>query len=217
MSSSLIKLTVFTTFFPAMTEIKWRPGIGDPTAMGWITVAAYLAVWWMTCRASLAGARIHEAKSLGEHKLYWLFLAVAFLFLAINKQIDLQSLFTELARDLVQSLDLYDRRRELQQVFIVSVLVAGASCVAWSFWYTRRSPRYYFLANLGLVYLLAFIVVRAASFHNVDRLLGVTVLGIKMNWFFELGGIACVGVAARQARVRAKTYRPKPAHGANQP
>jgi hypothetical protein len=215
MISPTAKFAAFATLVPAITDIRWRPGIGDPTVMGWVTVAAYLVVWWLCCRASLAGARIREAKSLGEHKLYWLVLAVVFFALAINKQLNLQSLFTEIARDAVRAMDLYESRRALQAIFMVSVLCIGTACLALLFWITRRSPRHYFLANVGLVYILIFIVVRGTSFHRVDQLLRVAVLGVKMNWFFELSGIACVGIAARVAMGRAKAYKCKPPDGPN--
>ena len=34
-----------------MDEIRWSPGIGDPTVMGWLTVVAYLAAAWLCLRA----------------------------------------------------------------------------------------------------------------------------------------------------------------------
>ena len=41
----------------------------------------------------------------------------------------------------------------------------------------------------GLAFLSAFIVIRATPFHQVDQLLHVHLLGFKMNWILELGGI----------------------------
>ena len=38
--------------------------------------------------------------------------------------------------------------------------------------------------------------VRAISFHHVDLILKMTVSGVRMNWFLELGGIALVWIAA---------------------
>jgi hypothetical protein len=112
-------------------------------------------------------------------------------------------------------MDLYESRRVLQAIFMVSVMCIGTACLALLFWVTHRWPRHYFLANVGLVYILIFIVVRGTSFHRVDQLLRVAVLGVKMNWFFELSGIACVGIAARVAMGRAKAYKCKPPDGPN--
>ena len=44
----------------------------------------------------------------------------------------------------------------------------------------------------GLAFLSAFIVIRATSFHHVDQLLHIHLLGFKINWILELGGIIYV-------------------------
>ena len=79
------------------SELSWRPTIGDPSFMGWFTVAAYgigaalaaLAGW------KLAGSndRIHR-----REKWVWLAVAVVMAFLCVNKQLDLQSLLTDIGR-----------------------------------------------------------------------------------------------------------------------
>ena len=48
----------------------------------------------------------------------------------------------------------------------------------------------------GLGFLSAFIVIRATSFHQVDQLLHVHLLGFKMNWILELGGIFSIAFGA---------------------
>jgi len=52
---------------------------------------------------------------------------------------------------------------------------------------------------IGTVFVVAFVTIRAASFHHVDTLIGTPVAGLRMNWILELGGIACVALAALRA------------------
>ena len=82
-----------------MRDGRWRPGIGDPTFLGWVTVAAYFAAalacgraWRLDRRARLAGDR-------SSSPTFWLILSLLLAFLGINKQLDLQSLLTHLALD----------------------------------------------------------------------------------------------------------------------
>jgi hypothetical protein len=44
--------------------------------------------------------------------------------------------------------------------------------------------------------ILAFVVIRASSFHHVDVLLASTLGGLRWNWILELSGIMVVGVSA---------------------
>ena len=52
------------------------------------------------------------------------------------------------------------------------------------------------LAFIGLFFLLTFVVIRAASFHHFDAMLGYEILGARMNWVLELTGIYLIVVAA---------------------
>ena len=47
-----------------------------------------------------------------------------------------------------------------------------------------------------MLFILGFVVIRAASFHHVDAFLAARLGGIKWNWILELGGIAVVAAAA---------------------
>ena len=44
----------------AFTEAdRWRPGIGDPTFMGWLTVVAYFTASLLCCMAGRSDQRAH--------------------------------------------------------------------------------------------------------------------------------------------------------------
>jgi hypothetical protein len=141
----------------------WSPGIGDPSAMGWVTVALYLAAAWL-CFRSARSSRILDR--YGSHARWeprlWALFVVVLLALGINKQLDLQSAFTEVMRVVAQG---------------------------------------------------AFVAVRAMPFHHVDALIGSRVLNLRVNWIFEIGGIAVV-IAGAALGLRGRPGGPRPSrHG----
>jgi len=200
---------------------SWSPGIGDPTVMGWVTVAAYAGAT-VLCAFAARGAESANGKRSGW---FWLSLAVVYLLLGINKQLDLQSLLTEIGRISAHAGGWYEQRRVIQLVFIAGVIAAGA--VGWfglmmtAPW--RSWPRS--LALLGTTFLIGFVIVRAASFNRVDALLGTTWLGMRGNWLLELPGIlltaggaaaAAMGPKERAANEPGGPRRPSGPHGDEQ-
>ena len=186
--------------FGAVDGGRWRPGIGDPTVVGWLTVVAYAAAAALCLRA--AG---RERGRTGRHSPFWVALFALTAALGVNKQLDFQTLLTEVARDAFRDWGLYARRRPFQLLFIGAVAAACAALVAAAVRLAGRDPGRR-TAAVGLVLLMGFVVVRAASFHHVDALLAATVGGLKWNWVFELGGIGII--AAGAARVPAAGPRP---------
>lgn len=153
--------------------------------MGWFTVAAYAAVALLALRVWLQ-----------RKESIWLAVALGMAALCVNKQFDLQSLFTDIGRVIASHQGWYDRRREAQKIVVLAVIgIAGLTGIAvvWryqAFWWRHR------LLAAGLMLLLTFIAVRAISFHHVDSFLQTRHLGLKMNWALELGGIFLTGWAA---------------------
>jgi hypothetical protein len=182
---------------------SWSPGIGDPTVAGWLTVIAYFAAAALCFRA----AHRLGARHYGE-VMFWRLLAFGLAALGINKQLDLQSAVTELGRWLVRHNGLQDQKRELQRWFIEAVLVIAICLGIALVWSIRRSPGATKVAAVGVCALLTFVVVRAASFHHFDHLIGVRLLGLKLNWVLELGGIfVVIGGAWRRLHVLGKNRR----------
>jgi len=169
---------------------RWHPGIGDPTVVGWITVLAYFATCWLclSCARHLRPA------------VFWWAVTTALLALGINKQLDLQTWFTEVGRDLAKQDGWYGQRHEIQVAFIgimAAVFALLAAVVAWAL---QGHWRAYLRVWGGMTLLLFFIVVRAASFHHVDQLLMSDIGGLRMNWVFELGGLALIASGALKTR-----------------
>jgi putative exporter of polyketide antibiotics len=170
---------------------SWSPGIGDPTFMGWFTVLAYAGAAILCFRLrSRFSAQSDAVRRKERH--YWTGLAVILGFLCLNKQLDLQTAMTEGLRILSVRGGWYARRSQFQIAFIVAMALAVPILSFLLFVFARKLPLAAKLAGLGLVVLGVFVLIRAASFHHVDRLLGSRVLLLKMNWVLELGGIAFV-------------------------
>jgi hypothetical protein len=183
--------------FAASEGGRWRPGIGDPTVLGWVTVVAYLAACIGCALAAIRepmpdGSR----RPRGRPSQFWLILSGLLLALGINKQLDLQSLVTQIGRDLAKAWGLYSDRRELQLGFIAAVVLVCAATAAALLWLARRTLRRRWPAVLGMSFILGFVVIRAASFHNIDAFLGTRLGGLRWNWILELGGISIVAAAA---------------------
>jgi hypothetical protein len=182
---------------------RWHPGIGDPTVMGWVTVAAYAAAAvfsFEALRASRLGAQklaaIAPPEAENQRDLFklWSLVTLAMLVLGLNKQLDLQSLFTEILRDMAKSEGWYEERRTYQRLFIVTIGLVGAAGTLAIGWTLRKVLKRVMGAVLGLGLLVSFVVIRAASFHNVDLLLMRG--SIRLNWVLELGGLLMIIVSA---------------------
>jgi hypothetical protein len=173
---------------------EWEPGIGDPTFLGWFTVAAYVIAGVLCFIAALRARAV-------DRRAYWFWaLFTAFMFaLGINKQLDLQSLFTAVLKQFAKSTGWYEDRRVFQAIFICVIAFFGLALAALAWVWTNRTLPQHRLALIGGIFLICFIVVRASSFHHVDEFLGRSVAFFRMNHVLELGGIACVAVAAFRA------------------
>ncbi|MBC8069725.1 MAG: hypothetical protein IAG13_15415 [Deltaproteobacteria bacterium] len=193
-----------------MHEIDWSPTIGDPSVMGWVTVVAYFVTAWLCVRAFKAEKRGPARPLLpsiaallrvmrkhwpsppapARRAALWLVLAGIMIALGLNKQLDLQTLVTELGRQAAYVGGWYEERRVVQAIFVAAIALGGALGLLVLWWLTRGQLRDFRLTLAGLALLVCFVVIRAASFHAVDQLIDVRALGIRMNWVLELGGIA---------------------------
>ncbi len=181
-------------------SFNWTPGIGDPTFVGWLTVALYFAAatnCWITAReiASATSCHRHEERS-------WRFIAILFLALGINKQLDLQTALTEVGRMIAHAQGWYDQRRSVQVAFIAVVaFICLATAIALLI-SMRRAPAPTWLALTGTGLVLAFVLIRAASFHHIDRFIGERILGLRWNWVIEISGISLVLIASQWRRAK---------------
>lgn len=164
----------------------WKPGIGDPGIMGWITVLVYAAAS-LSSLAARSRATPPNATAMQE-RVFWSLSALLFAFLAVNKQLDLQTLMTDIGRCAANHGGWYGERRVIQVLLIVSLAVAAVAGLAIAMVAMRRSLRRLALAIFGIAFVCGFVLIRAVGFHHVDAMIGWTAGGIQLNWALELPG-----------------------------
>jgi hypothetical protein len=207
---------------------SWSPGIGDPNVVGWLTVVGYLvasAMCWRQYRrlggsgedrararvplfAAFALAFVGARRRLlampvaDRLRALWLGLAVVLLLLGINKQLDLQTALTEGARIWARHAGWYEVRRPVQVAFIGAVALVGLLTLRAVLLLARGELGSLRAVLAGTVFIAAFVTIRAASFHHIDRLLGTDIGGFRMNWIVEVGGILFIIFGARPGAAR---------------
>jgi len=173
----------------------WDPSIGDPTPVGWITVVAYFLAAGLLVYQVAISQRLYGSPLRG----HLVILVVAFglvTFLGINKQLDLQSWFTDVGRDISKDQGWYEGRRPVQIAFVLLLAVISISMLVGAFVFLRKSIGSHLLMIIGLTLLCGFVVARATSFHWMDSLIGSETAGIEVNWILELGGIFLVVIGS---------------------
>jgi hypothetical protein len=159
-----------------------------PQFMGWFT-----AVSCLVCAvvAAFFATYLNQMEESRDGR-FWLMITVLMLFLGVNKQLDLQSLFAEVGRQISLAQGWYPNRRIVQFSFIT---VFTTALIGVFLWFTKRHrdlfSRYRF-ASFGLAFLIGFIVIRASAFHHVDEVIQYDLHGIKMNWVLALTGILLI-------------------------
>jgi hypothetical protein len=209
---------------------SWSPGIGDPNVVGWLTVVLYLGASVLCWRqfhrlrhatgprasrsstalafltAFLGGSRrLLALPPAVRRRTLWAGLALVLFLLGINKQLDLQTALTEIARMLARSEGWYGDRRPVQLAFIGAVALIGLMTFRTVFLLARGELRALRTVLAGTVFIITFVTIRAASFHHIDRLLGRDIGGFRMNWIVEVGGILFIIAGAWRARPAAET------------
>jgi hypothetical protein len=165
---------------------RWSPVIGDPGIMGWLTVATYLLAAFVAAMVAKAGT--FPMQSRRKERLFWLVISAMMIGLALNKQLDLQSYMTAVARCAAQFQGWYADRRTVQ-VSVIAGLVTGMVIVGGLISVAMRGTwRRSFLPLMGLVFVICFVAVRAVGFHHVDRLINLRAQDFRLNALLELAG-----------------------------
>jgi len=178
---------------------QWSPGLGDNSAMGWVTVLVYLAAAILAARATKA--MDGPEPDARRERTFWRILSLLLFFLAINKQLDLQTLFTTIGRCNARLMGWYDMREAVQRGFILAVAVAAVLAIGLLALLLRGILGRVWPALLGIGFVSGFVLIRAASFHDVDGLIGTWAMGIRVNWLLELPGPTLVAIVAARRRM----------------
>ncbi|HEU4820878.1 MAG TPA: hypothetical protein VFS87_06940 [Qipengyuania sp.] len=174
----------------------WRASLADASASDWITVAAYLLAAVIAARAAQAAR--HRAES--RDALFWRLTAAVLVFLGINELFDLQTVLTAVGKAWALWGGWYEDRRLYQFEFILALAVVAFVGGFAALRLTRGAHRTVRWALLGLVFIGIFVLLRAASFHHVDALLGMGPDAFNWGSVQEMLGILIVGLAAHRYR-----------------
>lgn len=167
---------------------------GDPTVLGWCTTGAYLGAAVLCFRA--AAATQQALPPLPDQPLFWRATGTLLVLLGVNKELDLQTWVLLLGRFIIESNGLYDERRFLPKVFFALVSLGVLALLGGFAWLARRVWRECGTALVGLGFLALFVVLRLAYFERMDGVVGLPLAAFRVKWVLELGGIACIAVAA---------------------
>jgi len=176
---------------------SWSFEIGDPTFVGWFTVFAYFVTAFLSFKVSSRSHILFPQHEIFKQSIFWFVFALIFLFLGFNKQLDLQSYFTAIAKYYAKRDGWYDVRRMYQKQFILFIISFLCITLCMLFFYFKKIILKNRYAVIGLILLFAFIAIRASSFHKMDLLINYEVLNLRLNWIFELTGVFLVFFAAK--------------------
>ncbi|TGD67623.1 hypothetical protein EYC08_02905 [Tabrizicola sp. WMC-M-20] len=183
--------TINVSLLRACVFNRWSPTIGDPTFWGWFTVAAYVA-----CAVLALRVVIRRRGGSARAQVFWTLLCLAMAFLAVNKQLDLQSLLTATGRCIAQLQGWYEDRRAFQRTVILALLALILIVLAASLYYMRRDLPRNGLALLGLIVVAGFVAFRAVGFHHFNEIINLRVRDIRFNVIFELTGLVMITLNA---------------------
>ncbi|MCX7590640.1 MAG: hypothetical protein N2255_03325 [Kiritimatiellae bacterium] len=176
-------------------QVRWQPAIGDPTLLGWLTTLGYAVAAILSARKAVHLCGQAQHRDRGHARVWWA-VAVFLFLLAVNKELDLQSALTALGRAIARKHGWYPYRRTVQAWFIagfsglVAAFLLAVSYRLGRFWQKER------VLLIAISLIAFFIIVRAASFHHVDRLLRIHLLGAKLAAVIELAAVGLFLLAA---------------------
>ncbi|MEJ6404872.1 isopropylmalate isomerase [Yoonia sp. 2307UL14-13] len=184
---------------------SWQIGIGDPGLMGWSIVGLYFLSGLVALL--VAGCARFPYDTARRERVFWVVLGLILLALGVNKQLDLQSLLTAVARCMAQLQGWYDARRIVQIGFIV-ILVAVMLLMTLMFWSMLKGTlSRTWLGLFGLMIVLTFVAVRAVGFHHMDQLINMEISDLRVNWLLEMTGPVMV-LCAGALNLRNREYGP---------
>lgn len=168
---------------PTDAAINPTPSTGRPTIFGGSTVLFYFTA------AALSLVVVLKTERAG---LLWVLVFWALVLLVINKQIDLQSLSTLVAKSSAVQHGWYDIRRQSQIFFIGFVGAASFLTLGLSIYLLLNRFRKILIALISLTILIFFVVYRSALFHLIDALLNTSFPSLSFSYLLENSGISLI-------------------------
>jgi hypothetical protein len=172
--------------------MNWKPGIGDPTFIGWFAVFAYFST---AALSAYVATQLDRRTRASQRKAWWI-LSLVLLALGINKQLDLQGLLMELGRSFAYQYGIYENRRVLQVIFLCFLALVLLSIIFLWFRVNREHWAEQGYMLVGSLFLITFVLVRAASFHHFQDFFALPLSGVKLHRVMELFAIGWLAASA---------------------
>lgn len=192
-------------------SIHWQPTIGDPSLAGWSIATLYFITAAMSLMVYRNARFIFTSRIKSQAQL-WMAIALLLLLLGINKQLDLQTLFTEIGRAIAKQGNWYKDRRSIQIIFVAAVAVLGTIVTIAMLVAYRKSFKNNYLALVGIVFLISYVLIRASSFHHIDKLIHSRLLSLQFNWLFESVGILLILANSLYLQYKPNNHLPSKQH-----
>ena len=158
-------MAFFYPIFSACVLDGWHLAIGDPNITGWAIFAAYILA--AVLAAIVLQASPFEPLRQRRERILWALIASLMAALALNKQLDLQSLMLAVGRCLAQEQGWYEDRRLVQRDFIFVLIAVAAIGGAAIIWLLRGIVRHNLIALLGLACLAGFVLIRGGHIFHI--------------------------------------------------
>lgn len=153
------------TAFSVCASDRWQIAIGDPNIAGWVICAAYALAAILAIIVLRAAP--FDPSHRGRERILWSLIACLMAALALNKQLDLQSLMLAVGRCLAQEQGWYESRRLVQRDFIFAMIAVAAIGGAAIIWLLRGIVRHNLIALLGLACLAGFVLSRGGHIFHI--------------------------------------------------
>lgn len=151
--------------FAILAQQQWHLQMNDDTPGGWLALVLYFVL------AALCWARYSQRRKSSGRMLsagFWFWLAVGITALGINKQADFHTWLISSGGALARAEGIIEYRGPIQATF-VGLLALGAAAITRTLWpLARIAGTAERLVIAGIVALLGFSLIRAASASHVD-------------------------------------------------
>lgn len=170
---------------------------GDHSLLAWATMLVFVVAGGLCLLCAVRADRIFDRGNVWAHRLIWGGMGFLLFFFAVNKQLDWQTDFTVLVKQIAWEQGWYAYGQRLQVLFVFGLMAVALLGLLFFAWHLRHSWRRYWVLLLGLLLLARFITVRAASFYGVvlpefSQYTG----GFRITWLLELFGALILAAAA---------------------
>lgn len=195
MNPGSYELTRSKEAFSKMWKFYLEQFIGRPTSLGWSIGAGYLIIVILCGLFLFRTVNMVPHDQISMHRILWRSIVVAMILLGILRLLDLQFRLADFGRAMAITQGWYEQRHTVQVLFIAGVGVAGLIMLFLTEWVMPNIWRHHKLTLCGIVFLIAYIVISAVSFHPIDQILNQKIGGAKVSSIFELSGVACIGIS----------------------